>query len=179
MAAGSTRQFHYGLLTDLQAARLLIIHALVVIACMFLMACAGSLDWRGTSQADAAARIAEKMVGTPYVPGGTNPDEGFDCSGLVQYSYKEAGLFVPRTTKDQFRQSRSVSNPRKGDLLFFDSNGRSASHVGIYIGNDKFVHVSFKKKRVLIASLSAPHWQKEKNSAGIRRLGATVVALKY
>ncbi len=115
-----------------------------------------------------AADQALSMLGKPYRYGGNTP-RGFDCSGLVQYSYLRAGVRLPRTTKSQRRHSRPVSlkKLRRGDLLFFNQEGKRSSHVGIYIGNQRFVHAPSSGKRVNIASLLNPYWRK--HLAGARR----------
>lgn len=112
---------------------------------------------------DAAARAAEharNMVGKPYVYGGNSP-RGFDCSGLVQYSYERAGVSVPRTTRSQLEAGLPVTARalRTGDLVFFDQEGRKFSHVGIYIGDGRFVHAPSSGKRVRIDRLEERYWQ--------------------
>jgi len=104
--------------------------------------------------------IARDMVGTPYLYGGTNP-RGFDCSGLVYYSYRKASIEVPRTTSEQYRQSSRVkmSRLRPGDLIFFRISENKLSHVGIYAGSGKFVHAPSGGKRVSYGSLDNPYWQ--------------------
>jgi len=111
---------------------------------------------------DQAAFYATKMVGARYRYGGNNPQKGFDCSGLVQYSYKLAGSRVPRNTRYQFQNSHAIhrSELRKGDLLFFNQEGKRFSHVGIYIGNGRFVHAPSSGKRVRVSKLSNPYWRK-------------------
>jgi murein DD-endopeptidase len=101
------------------------------------------------------------MVGKPYRYGGTAPT-GFDCSGLVQFSYRQAGLRVPRSTDEQRRASRPVraENLRPGDLLFFDQEGKKNSHVGIYVGDGKFVHAPSSGKQVRADRLNMPYWRK-------------------
>ena len=118
---------------------------------------------------EEAATIAKRMVGSRYRYGGNNPDKGFDCSGLVHYSYNKAGLKVARSTKTQKKATRSVlaSNIRKGDLVFFNQEGKRASHVGIYIGANQFVHAPSSGKRVRIDRLDNPYWRK--HWASIRR----------
>ncbi|MFV1996898.1 MAG: C40 family peptidase [Acidiferrobacterales bacterium] len=115
---------------------------------------------------ERAAAYAQKFIGTRYKYGGDRPGRGFDCSGLVQYSYKLAGLTVPRNTKYQFRNSRRVSRNhlRRGDLLFFNQEGKRNSHVGIYIGKDRFVHAPSSGKNVKIATLKNRYWQKSLSS---------------
>ena len=108
-----------------------------------------------------AADIAVAMVGKSYRYGGNKPARGFDCSGLVQYSYAKAGKKVPRSTRQQKRYSSNISlkNIKKGDLLFFNQQGKNSSHVGIYLGNQRFVHAPSSGKKVRISEFSA-YWQK-------------------
>ena len=113
---------------------------------------------------DAAARAAEharNMVGKPYLYGGNSPD-GFDCSGLVHYSFQRAGVSVPRTTRSQLNAGLPVKVRalRTGDLVFFDQEGRKFSHVGIYLGDGRFVHAPSSGKRVRIDRLEERYWQK-------------------
>lgn len=115
-----------------------------------------------------AARHALGMQGKPYRSGGETP-QGFDCSGLVYYSYARAGVNLPRSTERQWAGSRSVRSGelRPGDLLFFHQEGKRNSHVGIYLGNSRFVHAPSSGKYVSTASLSNPYWQR--HFAGARR----------
>jgi cell wall-associated NlpC family hydrolase len=104
--------------------------------------------------------VAQQMVGTPYRYGGNTP-RGFDCSGLVHYSYTQAGRTVPRSTGAQYSGSRTVPYAQRapGDLLFFHIDGKP-SHVGIYLGNGRFVHAPSSGKKVEYASLSNDYWSK-------------------
>lgn len=108
-----------------------------------------------------AAQHATKLVGAPYRYGGNTPG-GFDCSGLVQYSYARAGVAVPRTTRLQRRRSRRIDREqiRAGDLLFFDQAGKPSSHVALYIGSNRFVHAPSTGKRVHISTLTHPYWRR-------------------
>jgi cell wall-associated NlpC family hydrolase len=120
--------------------------------------------------ADRAASHAAKMVGRPYHFGGATPSSGFDCSGLVQYSFRQAGVALPHNTDKQRSVSRPVklSELRRGDLLFFDQEGKKSSHVGIYVGAGKFVHAPSSRKHVRSDRLDSPYWKK--HLAGARRL---------
>lgn len=108
----------------------------------------------------SAARRAAQMVGKPYRYGGSSPSSGFDCSGLIQYSFRQAGVVLPRMTSDIRRASVLVSSPRPGDLLFFDQEGKKNSHAGIYLGDGKFVHAPSSGKRVRIDRLDAEYWRR-------------------
>jgi murein DD-endopeptidase len=116
--------------------------------------------------AERAAGVARKMVGKPYRYGGTTP-AGFDCSGLVQYSYKQAGVSLPRATDEQLRLSQPLrgAHLRRGDLLFFDQEGKKKSHVGIYLGDGQFVHAPSSGKTVRTDRLDAPYWKKHLSEA--------------
>ncbi len=111
---------------------------------------------------ERAAAHAQKMIGIRYRYGGNHPSRGFDCSGLVQYSYRLAGLKVPRNTKYQLRGSRRIpaSRLRRGDLLFFHLEGKRFSHVGIYIGNKRFVHAPSTGKNVRVSTLNNRYWRR-------------------
>lgn len=108
-----------------------------------------------------AMDYARDMVGKPYKYAGDTP-AGFDCSGLVRYSYGKAGIRLPRDTRSQRDLSVPVSlrNLREGDLLFFDQEGKKASHVGMYIGNNRFVHAPSTGGKVRTDSLKAEFWKK-------------------
>lgn len=118
---------------------------------------------------ERATQVALSMVGKPYHYGGNSPQRGFDCSGLVQYSYGRAGVRLAHGTNHLRRASRPVSKDdlRRGDLLFFDQEGKSSSHVAIYVGDDRFVHAPSSGKYVHVADFSK-YWNKHFNEA--RRL---------
>ena len=107
------------------------------------------------------------MVNAPYRFGGSHPSTGFDCSGLIQFSYRQAGLAVPRSTDDQRRASRPIglADLRPGDIVFFDQEGKKSSHVGIYVGNGRFVHAPSSGKRVRSDELKVPYWRKHISEA--------------
>ena len=124
----------------------------------------------GSSVPERAAHHAAQLVGKPYRYGGASPATGFDCSGLVQWSYAQAGRKLPRSTDDQRAVANriKVSELRRGDLLFFDQEGKKNSHVGIYVGNGEFVHAPSSGKRVRRDRVDAPYWSKHISEA--RRL---------
>ena len=104
---------------------------------------------------------AKAQIGKPYRYGGTSPKTGFDCSGLINFSYKKAGLTVPRTTTQLYKTSSPVKKKhlKRGDLVFFRINRRTISHVGLYLGNGKFVHAPSSGKRVNIANMNDKYWR--------------------
>lgn len=94
------------------------------------------------STGEKIVSIAQAQLGKPYLYGATGP-RAFDCSGLTQYIYRQAGISIGRTSSSQSVQGRTVSraNLQAGDLVFFKTNGsKYVSHVGIYVGNGKMIH---------------------------------------
>lgn len=131
-------------------------------ALLFLTACSSTPSSQSDEKiAERAAQFALAMQGKPYRYGGNTP-AGFDCSGLVQYSYAQAGARLPRNTEALWEASRSVSQRalRRGDLLFFTQEGKRSSHVGLYLGNDRFVHAPSSGKKVSVANLNDRYWQR-------------------
>jgi cell wall-associated NlpC family hydrolase len=108
---------------------------------------------------EKAAFTAVSMIGRPYKYRGNSP-AGFDCSGLVQYSYLAAGLDVPHGTKALKAITLPIDETMQtGDLLFFNERGKTYSHVGIYLGGDTFVHAPGTGRQVETESLEDPHWK--------------------
>lgn len=105
---------------------------------------------------------ARNQVGNRYRPGGASPQKGFDCSGLVWWSYKQHGINVPRITTDQAKTGKAVSKKaaRPGDIVIFrTSDSPRGLHSGLYCGNDSFVHSPGKGKKVCLEKLSASYWK--------------------
>ncbi|MGF1614246.1 MAG: C40 family peptidase [Gammaproteobacteria bacterium] len=127
----------------------------------------GALDPGQAVTGEKVVAVAKTLVGAPYRYGGTTPS-GFDCSGLVQYAYREAGFTLPRSTGEQLRyaQSVSVTHLRPGDLLFFRISKRKVSHVAIYSGQGRFIHAPSSGRRVSYGELDHPFWKKRLVSAG-------------
>ncbi len=100
------------------------------------------------------------LKGILYRYGGTSTG-GFDCSGFVQHVYGRHGYSLPRTSEDQFKAGRRVkrSEARPGDLVFFRIRDNRVSHVGIYLGEEKFVHSPSRGKRVRESSLETNYWK--------------------
>lgn len=109
--------------------------------------------------ADTVVRSALALTGVPYRNGGSGPN-GFDCSGLVQYVFAQAGLMVPREVRDQWRLGRAVEPDTiaAGDLVFFVTSGNGASHVGIAIGGGQFVHAPSSTGVVRVERFTLPYW---------------------
>jgi cell wall-associated NlpC family hydrolase len=117
-----------------------------------------ALGGNSTSTADKIIVTAKKYIGVPYLWGGTTTN-GFDCSGYVQYVFKAHGITLPRTSKQQYTVGTSVSksNLKPGDLVFFNTSGSGVSHLGIYLGDNQFIHAS-TSKGVTIANLNTTYW---------------------
>ena len=116
----------------------------------------------------AMAVYAMKFLGTPYKYGGSNPNEGFDCSGLVQYSAKKSlKINLPRRSVDQGDHGKSISlnKAQAGDLLFFNTDGQPYSHVGIYVGQTYFIHAPSSGGEVRIEDYSKTYWTQRFTSA--------------
>ena len=107
----------------------------------------------------AVSGTALSYRGVPYRLGGADPN-GFDCSGLVWYVYAQHGLSMPRTVEEQYRVGETVAASRleAGDLVFFSTTSRGASHVGIMIGGDSFVHAPASNGVVRVERLGSSYW---------------------
>ena len=113
---------------------------------------------------------AHELLGTPYKWGGTSADQGFDCSSFLVYLFKtEANIQIPRTTAAMHRSTAATIKRtalKPGDAVFFKGNGRGqVSHVGLYIGEGKFIHSPRTGKSVRIDSLSNRYWNKHYTTA--------------
>ncbi|UPO90687.1 C40 family peptidase [Niallia sp. Man26] len=125
----------------------------------------GKVEAASASYKDKAVKEGKKVIGTKYKWGGTTK-AGFDCSGFVNYAFKKAGKSLPRTTADLYKKGQKVSKSKleKGDMVFFQTYKKGASHVGIYIGDNKFIHAD-STKGVTITSLSNSYWKSKYYSA--------------
>jgi|LSQX01.1.fsa_nt_gb cell wall-associated NlpC family hydrolase len=112
---------------------------------------------------DKVIATAKSLIGTPYVYGGESPQEGgFDCSGLTQYVYKQAGITLNRISSDQAKQGAAISyaNIKPGDLVCFSFNmNGKVDHVGIYIGNGQMIHSPRTGETVKIVNINVSYWQ--------------------
>ena len=127
----------------------------------------------GRDNARGVERVIERahqLIGTPYRWGGMSVGQGFDCSGLLVYLFRsEAGIHIPRTTTSMLNsKAKTVARHRLqvGDAIFFKHNGHSRlNHVGIYIGDERFIHAPRTGKTIRIDSLSSSYWNKSYYSA--------------
>ena len=153
--------------------------ALLIVAIALLAACASAPRHGGTTPSALASEPARgpkgeiaaandvlframALVGTPYRWGGNSPAGGFDCSGLVDYIYRNAtGLELPRTSGEMAdmdaRKVKRMTQLVSGDLVFFDIGGR-ISHVGVYVGKGRFVHAPNSGGTVRMDDIDGPYW---------------------
>lgn len=118
-----------------------------------------SAPGRGTADGYALSGTALSLRGAPYRNGGGDPN-GFDCSGFVRYVYQQHGVAMPREVREQYRVGKTVDRDdlEPGDLVFFSTTAPGASHVGIIVGGDQFVHAPSERGVVRVENLSAQYW---------------------
>ena len=118
----------------------------------------------------ALSGTALSLRGAPYRMGGVDPN-GFDCSGFVRYVYQQHGVPMPREVREQFRVGTTVDRGRlePGDLVFFSTVAPGASHVGIVIGGDQFIHAPSERGVVRVENLGAQYWASR--YVGAKRVG--------
>lgn len=144
--------------------------ALLLGVVFLIAACAGSPPRTASATAvtgaesldiGRAADHAIAMLGAPYRYGGVDR-AGFDCSGLVYYSFQKIGIALPRDTRSMRKIGVQVEPDKlvKGDLVFFDQEGKKFSHVGIYLGNGRFVHAPSTGGQVREDNLDVAYWRK-------------------
>lgn len=129
-----------------------------------------------TTLADSVVATAAEAMGRPYEYGGTGEEgEGFDCSGLIQYAFGKHGIQLPRRSTDQAREGSKVNKKpehlKPADLLTFSNRGGSVTHVGLYIGEGKFIHSATRGVQVSTLSASDPYgrWWYQR-WVGVRRI---------
>ena len=131
-----------------------------------------AVDTRSESQpldVETLTGTALALRGTPYRDGGSDPT-GFDCSGFTQYVFWQHGILLPRNVKEQYEMGRKVKDDEiaAGDLIFFSTVARGASHVGISLGGDEFVHAPSSTGVVRVERIGATYWSKR--FVGARRI---------
>ena len=134
----------------------------------------GLLDRIGDVSNKMEAKASELVVnamtflGVPYKRGGTNADSGFDCSGFVRAIFEQtAGLVLPRRAREQAAASEKIDRDdlQPGDLVFFNTMRRAFSHVGIYVGEGKFIHSPKPGAEVRVESMSVSYWARRFDGA--------------
>jgi cell wall-associated NlpC family hydrolase len=131
---------------------------------------------RVLQSAQDLAIYALGLIGVDYRYGGNSPEHGLDCSGLVRYVFQEVvGVTLPRTAREMARLGGRVApgDLRAGDLVFFNTRSSPFSHVGIYLGDDRFIHAPHRGGEVEIVTMSQRYWQRRYD--GARRLVGVVV----
>lgn len=146
----------------------------ILLALALLVACSSSPEKPVANYPQPAhgnvVNYALSLQGTPYRYGKDSPAEGFDCSGFVRHVYQHHGVRLPRTSQAMASALPPVAldEAHAGDLVFFDTNGKAYSHVGIYLENQQFIHAPSKRTgKVLVSRLNTPYWQK--HYSGVRR----------
>lgn len=131
----------------------------------------GTLGQMGHALGDRASELvvtAMGFLGVPYRPGGSSVDTGFDCSGFVQAMYQSTvGLVLPRRADEQAAATRSIDSKdlQPGDLVFFNTLERTFSHVGIYIGDGKFIHSPKPGAQVRVENMGVAYWKRRFDGA--------------
>jgi cell wall-associated NlpC family hydrolase len=139
------------------------------------------LFWQGSAHAEETLTesllkatqpvldYALNLIGSPYKFGGSDPDKGMDCSGYIKHVYKQsAGIELPHNAKQISERGQTVSTEdlKPGDLVFFNTMRKTFSHVGIYAGNDKFVHAaSTRTGAVTVSDMKDKYWSKRFDGA--------------
>jgi cell wall-associated NlpC family hydrolase len=140
---------------------------LLLSVCIVLCGCGTKRgrDMSAPSAAQDVVKSAYSQIGKKYVTGGSSPRQGFDCSGLVWWAFKQHGIKVPRITTDQAKAgtSASLAHLRPGDIVVFRTGGRSRRglHTGIYAGNGTFIHSPSRGDKVRTESIDDPVWQEK------------------
>jgi cell wall-associated NlpC family hydrolase len=122
------------------------------------------------SSSSPVVNYALTLQGAPYRYGSDNPQDGFDCSGFIHHVYLQNGIDLPRTAEDMAASLPTVENDalQPGDLVFFNTNGKLYSHVGLYINNDNFIHApSARTGKVMVSTLKNDYWRQ--HYVGARR----------
>src|SRR5690625_3351549 len=109
------------------------------------------------STSQSVIHTATSLIGTPYSWGGTSPN-GFDCSGFIQFVYDQHDITIPRTVNEIWNFATEVAEPSIGDLVFFETYQAGPSHLGLYIGNNEFIHAG-SSNGVQTSHLNESYWQ--------------------
>jgi cell wall-associated NlpC family hydrolase len=151
--------------------------SILLLSVLLLGACASTKDHMQTHDTGSSAIVkeltsyAQSLIGAPYKYGGTSPNTGFDCSGFVDHVFQHtADVLLPHSAQQISRHGLPVksSQLREGDLVFYDTNNQAYSHVGIYLGNDRFIHAPSSGGSVRIEDMTLDYWKKHYN--GSRRI---------
>ncbi|MDR3073764.1 MAG: C40 family peptidase [Deltaproteobacteria bacterium] len=146
--------------------------ALLLLACLGLFGCGKSVvdggpAHRGRISGSAVVATARSQLGVPYKYGGVSPKTGFDCSGLIYWSYGQYGFRVPRQAGEQAGAGKAVkkSQLRQGDILVFRISARSGIHTALYSGNGNFIHSPSTGKKIREDNMNDEYWKRRYVSA--------------
>lgn len=134
---------------------------ILLIAIVLFSGCASVPETESTANYPPTVDYALSLKGAPYHYGKSSPEEGFDCSGFVKHVYEHQGISLPRTVQGMAQSLTQVpkNDLHPGDLVFFNTNGKPFSHVGIYVSNDDFIHApSQRTGKVMLSSLKNRYW---------------------
>ena len=149
---------------------ILVMKYILLLSLLLLGSCASDKPFVQAQHGNAESLMsyAQSLVGTPYKYGGSSPDTGFDCSGFVGHVYSHAlGISLPRSTGEISQTGNSVrsNDLRTGDLVFFDTLHRRFSHVGIYLGDNRFIHAPNSDGHVRVENILEDYWRHSYNGA--------------
>ncbi len=144
---------------------------------LFVTACSSAAPRSGDAGGNQGELIpyAKSLIGTPYHYGGESPSTGFDCSGFVRHVYNHTqGIALPRSALAMSRVGKRIkaNQMQPGDLVFYSTQGTPYSHVGIFLGNAKFIHSPSTGKKVEIVDMSKDYWREHYN--GARRVSSNL-----
>ena len=142
--------------------------SLCLLACIiFASGCAATRETprhTGSAKADQIVETAKSLIGTPYAWGGTDPNQGFDCSGYVRYVFAQNGYTLPRSTVEQTQVGQPINRKglAPGDIVIFrlPGGGQRGLHTGIYLGDGVFIHSPRRGQSVKEEDINSPHWVK-------------------
>ena len=142
-------------------------HVLLVLASLVMGGCAGSGKDGLSGQRAEVVHAALSQIGTPYKYGGNQPGAGLDCSGLTYFAHRTVGVQIPRSSREQRQGARPVKLKalRPGDMVFFGNEG-VVDHVGLMVDQERFVHASTSKGKVMLARFGTPYWNARFVGAG-------------
>lgn len=123
-----------------------------------------------TSMVEQILDTADKLIGVRYKTSGISPSTGFDCSGFTSYVFSQHDIAIPRTSSDMYSVGEAVNRSElaPGDLVFFNTSGNGISHVGIYVGDNQFIHSS-TSRGVVLTSINDPYYW-SKRYVGAKRI---------
>jgi cell wall-associated NlpC family hydrolase len=148
--------------------------AILLLSVLFLGACASTKDNVQMHDSDNSIIVkkltsyAQSLIGAPYKFGGHSPNTGFDCSGFVDHVFRHmANIALPHNAQQISQHGMPVkpSQLREGDLVFYDTNDQAYSHVGIYLGNDRFIHAPSSGGSVRVEDMKLDYWKSHYNGA--------------